>query len=104
MAVSQQEFDNLVKQEIRKQGVRSSRTGDSYNQDARDAVARRLNAQEGRSRNSTAYKPGPNKAPSASRQGKQSGGTRVAVRRPAGGRRSTPTPTARPDVLPDTTT
>src|SRR4030095_9621554 len=54
--VSKSEFDQLVRSEINKAGARGGE------QDARDRVAKRLNAQEGRSRNSSAYRPSPDRS------------------------------------------
>jgi len=51
---SQSDFDQLLRQEITRS---RGRGGETDTQGARDRVAKRLNAQEGRSRNSSAYRP-----------------------------------------------
>lgn len=101
---SQSEFDAMLRQEIARS---RGRGGETDTQGARDRLAKRLNAQEGRSRNSSAYRPGRDRG--SSTQGRQSrggaktkggGGTRGA---PAPKGADVPIPTPRPDTTaPDT--
>lgn len=91
---SRSEFDQLVRAEINKAGARGGE------QDARDRVARRLNAQEGGNRNSSAYRPTADKTAASRGSG---GGTARGGGGRSGGK-GVPTPSQKPTGgLPDTT-
>ena len=92
MAVSQSQFDDLIRQEMRSAG--RSRGGETDTQGARDAVARRLNIKEGRTgggNTSTAYRPARPGAGGAGGRGRNT--SRGGGKSRGGG---VPTPTPRP--------